>query len=186
MKVYRVAWHVTVAMLAVAGLVSAATDLGWLPVLLVAATMAATGAMWGLAWIGDPRRRAQVVRGLALWFGAGTVFILGLPTLLGPWSVGALAVLPALCPYLVETVLHRIRPDRQPIAADRVCELQPRDLAKRWISTGRQVRDRSTEPSVVLALVEERSLLLDELERRDPVGFEAMLVRAGWHEPQDH
>lgn len=73
-----------------------------------------------------------------------------------------------------------LRPGRR-----RIADLSDRDLAELWLSTGRQVRNPSTAAGAVLALVEERVLLLDELERRDPAGFQAQLVRAGWRDPHD-
>jgi hypothetical protein len=63
--------------------------------------------------------------------------------------------------------------------------MRDRDLARRWCVTTHAVRSRPASMQALLTLVEERALLLDELERRDPKAFGALLVRAGWREPQE-
>lgn len=53
-----------------------------------------------------------------------------------------------------------------------------RDLLRRWESTTAEVVRPSTPMARRLALVEERSRVLDELERRDPSGFGAWTLTA--------
>ncbi|WP_432946016.1 hypothetical protein ACQPXM_07120 [Kribbella sp. CA-253562] len=57
---------------------------------------------------------------------------------------------------------------------DRVRQLTTAELCSAWILSGQQLRAASS--SGALPLVRLRQLYLDELERRDPVGFNAWLA----------
>lgn len=179
MRIYRSVWTTTVVLAAVLALLVGGVRLGWLVVLGTSATLAGLGALAGLAWI-EEERRARVTVHTAVWSGAATVLLLGLPSLLGGWALLVLAVLGAGCPPAVAAVL-RWRRTRRPVPVvdvrDRPAEP---DLERRWRLTSQELRRPGLTPAVALRLVAERQWILDELERRDPEQFAQSLVRAGW------
>jgi hypothetical protein len=189
MKAYRSAWRGTVVALTAVSLVVGGVSIGWIALLGTTAGMAVTGAVVSFAWVEDPTRRWRVMADLALWFAAGAVLVLGLPSLLGPWALFVLVAIGASCPPLVDLVLRALRerrtaePDVASVSA--IADLDAAALERLWVRTTRQVRERRGDVAAVLALVERRQRLLDEIERRDPAAFDAVLVRAGWREAQD-
>ena len=191
MRAYRSVWRVTVACLATVALVVGGSSIGWVAVLGTAAGMAVTGAVVSFAWVQDPARRWRSMTDLATWFGVGAVLMLGLPVLLGPWALFVLLAIGALCPPLVAIMaqeLRQRRPADPPETPETIQRLDVLDLERRWVRTSRdlrEMRERRDDPGAVLALIQERERLLDEIERRDPAGFDAVLVRAGWRESQD-
>lgn len=186
MRAYRSVWRVTVAVLAALALVVGGSGIGWVAVLGTAAGMAVTGAVVSFAWVQDPKLRWRAMADLALWFGVGAVLLLGLPAVLGPWALFVLLAIGGLCPPLLDLTLRELRERRPAQAPGTVERLGEGDLERRWVRTSRELRERRGDTDAVLALVQERERLLDEIERRDPAGFDAVLVRAGWREPQDH
>jgi hypothetical protein len=64
------------------------------------------------------------------------------------------------------------------VATDALEALTLRDLHRRWEWTTAEVLRPTTSVSRRVALVEERRHLLDELQLRDPVGFDAWLHTA--------
>ena len=170
--------------LGVAALIGGAASLGWAAMAAVVAAMCVMGATAGLAWVEDQQSWRRIAT-VAAWFGIGAVLVLGLPPILGPWSLSALAGVPALCPPLVGWMLVHARRSR-PVCTERQARsLSGRDLDRRWLQSSEELRRAAGDTRVALTLVEERAMLLDEIERRDPVGFEALLVRAGWRDPDD-
>ncbi|HEU5036612.1 MAG TPA: hypothetical protein VFT70_06400 [Nocardioides sp.] len=189
MRAYRSVWRATVVVLAALALVVGGSSIGWVAVLGTAAGMAVTGAIVGFAWVEEREQRWRSMGALAVWFGVGAVLMLGLPSLLGPWALFVLLVVGGLCPPLVELLARELRQRRPATSPDTVQRLGTGDLERRWVRTSRQLRElreRRGEVDAVLSLVQERERLLDEIERRDPEAFDAVLVRAGWREPQDH
>jgi hypothetical protein len=179
-------WRGIVAALAALALVVGGSTIGWVAVLGTAVGMAVTGAVVSFAWVEDPKRRWRTMGDLALWFGVGAVLMLGLPAAFGPWALFVLIAIGAGCPPLLELMLRELRQRRPVESPGTVHRLEAGDLERRWVRTSRELRERRGEVDAVLALVQERERLLDEIERRDPAGFDAVLVRAGWREPQDH
>lgn len=185
MRTYRGLWGTVTAVLLTAALAAAGLSIGWYAVLATVAGMSAVGAVTGFALVEDPRGRPRAIAVLAFWCGAGGVFIVGLPPLFGPWSLLVLVAVGGLCPAAV-LATTRDRRYRRPVRTiDQLQRLSESDMERRWLRTSQDLRDRRSDTPAVLALVEERSILLDELERRDPQGFAALLVRAGWRDPQD-
>jgi hypothetical protein len=174
-----------VAALAALALVVGGTTIGWIAVLGTAAGMAVTGAVVSFAWVQEPQRRWRAMGDLALWFGVGAVLMLGLPAAFGPWALFVLIAIGAGCPPLLDLMLRELRQRRPVESTGTVHRLEAGDLERRWVRTSRELRERRGDLDAVLALVQERERLLDEIERRDPAGFDAVLVRAGWREPQD-
>ncbi len=164
-----------VAVAAAVALVAGGADLGWPRMLGAVGAITLLGASSGLTWVEDRERRWRLVRRLAAWFGVSATLLLGLPPVLGAWTLLVVPLLGVLSPEALGWV-RRTAAVRQP---------PERDLDRRWRWTTQQLAARRADPGAVLALVEERARLLDELERRDPEGFDEMLVRSGWRERQD-
>lgn len=184
MRAYRSIWCTTVLLLAaVAGLagvrvVGAAATLG------TSLAFAGLGALFGFSWIEEPARRPRAMTECALWFGVSGLLVIGLPPVVGSWSLPVLILVGVSCPVLVQLALATYRRAHPVVVADDPARLTDRDLARRWRSSTTEIGGCS-DPDTVARLVEERSGLLDELERRDPERFADWLVRSGWREPQD-
>jgi hypothetical protein len=184
-RAYRNAWQASVAVLTAVALVAAGSSIGWPALLCAVGAVAVGGATCGFAWVDEPPRRSRAIGYLAVSFAVAGVLVLGLPTLLGSWSVLVLAALLTSSPLVVEWLVGRRRLRHQVRTPEQARSLRERDLELRWLRTSRDVRERGADVVAVLALVQERALLLDELERRDPERLDDLLVRAGWREPQD-
>ena len=185
MRAYRTVWQATVMVLTTVALTAGAADLGWPSMLGAVGAITVLGAASGLAWVEDADRRWRLVGRLALWFGVGAVLFLGLPAVLGVWTLLVVAGLAGLCPQLLGWVAAQRRPSRPARTSEQTRQQSSRDLERRWLRTTQELRLRRPEPADVLALVQERERLLDEIERRDPAGFDALLVRTGWRERQE-
>lgn len=185
MRAYRTGWRTMIAIAAIAALVAGGSSIGWFAILVAVGAIATGGATIAYAWVEEPRLRRRAVGELAMWFGIGAALILGLPVLIGPWWPLVPAVLALSSPRAVDWYLGHRRRSRPLGGSSGAQQLPTRDLEARWLRTTRDLRARSGEPATVLSLVLERELLLDELERRDPLGFHALLVRSGWRERQD-
>lgn len=184
MTTYRHAWQVLVVLVGAVSVFAAGTVTGWVTTIVTTSAFALLGAMFGFSWVEDPRRRRRAVTRGAVWFAIGTVLVLGLPVVLGAWSILVLLLLAVGSPDLLGLAARALRSVSPGPAAEPPQRLSDRDLERRWKRTTDQVQGRSLSPAARLRLVEERSMLLDELERRDPRQFERWLVRAGWHEPR--
>lgn len=184
MRWYRNLWLTTVVVLAAGSFAMAGAALGWTTTIATTAAFILLGAMFGFSWVEDSRRRVPAMGRGALWFGIVTVLVLGLPAVLGAWSMLILLGLGVGTPELIEYALRAYRKASPVPVAEHPEEISTRDLARRWRCTSDQLLDRATTSAQALALVEERARLLDEMQRRDPAGFEQWLVRTGWREPE--
>ncbi|GAB6987758.1 hypothetical protein [Nocardioides pyridinolyticus] len=185
MRTYRILWQTAVMSAALAAFAAGVTGLGWSVMLVVPASLAVLGACGGFTWVeGSGRRRAAMVRA-ASWTGFGTVLWLGLPLLMGAWMLLVVVFLAASAPPLVGWLAARWRWCHPARTSRQLARLPVCNLEHRWRRTGRELASRHADPVAVLVLVQERAQLLDEIEKRDPVGFHNSLVRAGWREPQD-
>lgn len=178
MEIYRIVWGATVISLSTLGGTDVVVHGGGVGLLgttgLVAAFFAATA--FGLAE-GNPRRWWWVRRSL-LWGALGTASFYGLA---GAWSAGGVAVGSALLvtyPGLGRGARHRWFAWTMRNTPGVPESMGRRDLLRRWELTTLLLRQRSGSPSGVLALVDERRRLLDELERRDASAFVAWLPAA--------
>lgn len=199
MRVYRACWTCAVALLvgAVAVATVATGDEAALVVTVLASVL--LGAMVGVVWGSEQTGRREVVR-WAAWAAAAGVLVVFLPPLLGPWSLVVLALVlwtvPALLarlPRAMRAVRHvaesaaertpapepvgAVVPDPEPDPED-LAQLSDRDLERRWHVTSARLRHPGTTPQAGLDLVSERVHLLDEIERRNPEHFAAILDRA--------
>jgi hypothetical protein len=107
------------------------------------------------------------------------VLVVGLATLIGPWTLVVLLTVGLSYPALVEKVLA-LRTDTAGVhrGADQVPATGD-DLEDRWWWTSRELRDPRLTSTARLRLVQERALLLDRLEHRDPERFAVWLDRVG-------
>ena len=186
MSAYRAVWRTVVAALAVAAFVAGGSSLGWPAMVCAVAVFAIGGSACGFAWAEESMRRVRSIVAVSVSFGIAATLILGLPELLGPWSMLAVVGVIATCPVLVDWVVLRRQRERQVESAEQAGERSVRELEQQWLRTGWALRNRAAGPDGLAAIVEERAILLDELERRDPRAFELILIRAGWREVQDH
>ncbi|GAA4381848.1 hypothetical protein [Nocardioides caricicola] len=185
MRTYRTLWRTIFSVLALVAFIASGASASWLATIVSVGVVAAAGAVAGYAWIEDPPRRRRMVRELTAWFGAGAALMLGLPVLLGPSWLAVPALLGVTCPAGVAWVLGKYRAGRRLGDWEQAARLSGGDLESCWLRTTRQLRAHASEPEAVLALVQERAVLLDEIERRDPAAYDALLVRAGWPQRQD-
>lgn len=175
MAVYRKAWA-ALAVLVVS--VAAAYDVvqgNALRTLGVTGLGAAFAASFAFALAEDSPRRWWWTWRTFLWTALGMG---ALDVLTRSWSWRGLAVGTALvltCPALVRAARTRWlawtlrRSTGGPESMDR------RELLRRWELTTGLVEREGTSVADLVALVEERRRLLDELERRNPSAFEAWL-----------
>lgn len=186
MRGYRTAWRFLVLLVTLAAALVGIVGVGWLATIGTSVAFACLGALFGFSWIEEPGPRTRLVAQCALWFGVAGLLVIGLPPVVGPWSLPVLLVVGLSCPPLVELALGRWRVDRPATApVDDPSRLSDRDLARRWRWTTERLDEHHVPPGTRLRLAQERGLLLDELERRDPVRFADWLARTGWHEPQE-
>ena len=202
MKVYRTCWTSAVALLAGGVAIATVATGDWAALVVTVLASAVLGALFAAVWFerSGPREAAR----WAAWAVAAGVLVVGLPPLLGPWSLVVLALVLWTVPALLVRVPPAMRamrhvaesaaertPAPQPEAAagaapapgpeaetGDLAELSDRDLERRWHVTSARLRHPGTTPQAGLDLVSERVHLLDEIERRNPEHFAAILDRA--------
>lgn len=179
------AWLVLVlAALAAVGGVSLGVE-GVICVVLAAIVTACIAA--GIAWEGNAPRPRQAAVDAAWRTAAGTVAALlvisGCVVLAGGGIATALVGL-ALAGVLVRWGLRSAQRGRgarsaavipMPGAGGPVQALTVQALGREWLRTSATL-DVTREPSARRALVDRRQEALDELERRDPIGFARWLA----------
>ena len=199
MRVYGICWVTAVGALAAVCGVSAAVTSGWVGIVVTGVCSTVLAAMVGVVWAeeSDEPVRRTVLR-CGAWGVAGGLLVVGLPSLLGVWSLVALLALVVTAPPLVVRALevvhdHRVArpeatgepaeqmppeaPSAEPLLVD-VSLLTDRELERRWHVTSARMRHPGTTADAAMALAGERVLLLDEIERRNPVHFAAIVDRA--------
>jgi hypothetical protein len=178
-RIHQLVWGTVVA-LAVGGVVAYAVAYGSVArVLLLSATLGLFAASFAYVVFEESPDRRLWMRRLILWCGVGAPLVDGLTTALGPIGLVVALLLGATSPAAVGLVRRRLsaRAMRGPVPPLEL--LSERDLLRRWEGTTAALQRGRLTVSARLALVQERSSLLDELERRDPERFEdwvAMLV----------
>ena len=183
MNVYESGWETVMSGFAALALAAGVAGVGWVPVLVLGIGMALVGGLCGACWCDDAPARWRRAGDCAFWCGAGGFVLFGLLDFARPWMLVVASVLVASCPPVMRVVSRRLR-RRLPVRVTaRPRRLSDHGLECRWRRTAVDLRDRADSVSAILALVEERSHLLDEFERRDPEWFEAILIRSGWREP---
>lgn len=180
MRAYRATWCTVLAVVAVPALLAAGLTLGWLAILATSGMLAALGAVVGLGWADGPARWRFVCASAAL-FGLLDTLLLGLPTVLGGWAVLVILVLAATSPPVLGSVARAYWRWCPGEPTSRLGRVSNRDLERRWRRTSDELHRHSLAPADALRLVQEREVLLDEIDRRDQARFEQRLVSAGWH-----
>lgn len=178
MEIYRAAW--ACAALGIVGIAAAydVADGGTLRVLALIGMVASFSATLAFALAEESARRWWWTWRAFAWSGLA---IGALDALVRTWSaVGLVAavLLVLTCPALLRTgrtqwfswsLRHAPGPPES---------MSRKDLLRRWAWTGALLERPGPNVAGVLALVEERRRLLDELERRDPATFHAWLSTA--------
>jgi hypothetical protein len=188
METYQRWWRRGALALAGVSFVVGGLHAGWVTVAVATAGMAGLGALVGLSWVEDLRRERDLVLRPAAWLGLVGVVFVGLPFLLGDFTLLVVLLAIASIPQVVRAGLHSLRTLRQggrTRAADPREDLSELDLLRMWRRTSDELRTAASSSEEVLRLVRERALLLDELEERDPGLVRSLLVRGGWQEPRD-
>lgn len=182
METYRFVWGVVATgVLGPAVVLAVGTGAGVEMVVLGAGLAVFVGMF---AWVvaeGQPERW-QWVRRSVLWAAIGATGAAALSTAWGTTgavltvllvSTAPAVLVPARALYVASTSRRSTGPPES---------LSQRDLRRRWDATTGEVRHSATTVSRRAALVEERRRVLDELERRDPVHFDAWVVSAVSHD----
>jgi hypothetical protein len=170
-RIHQAVWGTCVA-LTVAGVLAYAVAYGTLArVLLLSATLALFAASFAYVVFEESPDRRLWMRRLVLWAGLGAPLADGLTTAIGPMGLLVMLVLVASSPALVGLVRRRfaVRLARGPVTP--LGAQSERELLKRWEGTSTALQRGRMGVAARLALVDERSRLLDELELRDPERF---------------
>lgn len=182
MRIYRAGWMVLVELITGISLVlGCLSESPWLLLTQVVA-IGAIGMAFGAVWEEDPARKWHVGRSWALWGIVAAVGLIGLPQLIGAWSLVVLMALGLLSPAVVLAVARHGRGRPEPAAEGALTGLSDDELARRWRSTSIAVRSSWRSPAEVLGVVRERQRLLDEIEGRNPEEFTRWLAAAGWRD----
>lgn len=181
MRTWRATWGAAVTLTALLALGPGVATVGWMAMLAASGMLALVGALLGLAWVTreDPWRP---VRAGAIGFGLYGLLLLGLPAAIGGWTLIVIALLVVTSPAIMlraMRVYRRRRPMPTTVHPER---LSDHELASRWRRTSDELRLPAAAPAAVLRVVQEREVLLAEMERRNPELFAHMLVRAGWRD----
>lgn len=175
MRVYAWVWHLSAAALAgLAGLTLVVTA-GWGTAFATAGAVAMLAGVLSYAWRESFGPPSLSVPGWTVGSAAGAVMFVGLPLMMERLAFVVLIILGVTSPPLVR------RLGRRPASGGGVVPRTPAPepqadplLAHAWLDTTLRLHEAST-PAEVLAVVEERARLLDELEQRDPAAFHAWL-----------
>lgn len=182
METYRFVWGVVATVILGPGVVLAVGAGAGVEMVALGAGCAVFAGMF--AWVvaeGHPERW-QWVRRSVLWAGLGAPGAAALSTAWGTTgavltvllvSTAPVVLVPARALYVASTSRRTTGPPES---------LSQRDLLRRWDATTGEVRHGATTAARRLVLVEERRCLLDELEWRDPVQFDAWVVTAVPHD----
>ena len=167
MSGYRACWNATAGFLMAVGLALALAQLGPAEVLALALPLAGIAGLY--AYLYAPEGGASVghVCAWALRFGLGAPAAVGLMAPLGPASLVPFALFLGASPLVVDWLRHRYgEPARswasRPSVAARISD---RDLALAWQSSYVALQT-TTDVATKTRIVQMRTVLLDELERR--------------------
>lgn len=178
MRLYRYLWATTAAVIISPAALFDAIAYGWLRMAVMGLVMALLGGLFALVIAEGRADRWRWARRGVMWAGLGAVAADALVATLG--RTGALigsailvtspAVLGSVRSSFLRRSSHRTSgPPEMPAACD---------LLRRWEWTTAEVTRADLPMSRRLALVEERSKLLDEVERRDPSHFATWMATA--------
>ena len=151
MRAYRSAWRLLVLVVAVVAGVIGAESVGWLATGGTSLAFACLGALFGFSWVEDARLRPRVMAECALWFGVAGLLIIGLPPVVGAWTLPVLLVAGLTCPPLLELGLSSYRKAHPVARSDNPETLSDRDLARRWRQTTDELQSRTLPAATFFA-----------------------------------
>ena len=175
-RAHQAVWG-TAVVLAVAGVLAYSVAYGTLArVLLLSATLGLFAASFAYVVFEESPDRRLWMRRLVLWAGLGAPLADGLTTALGPMGLLVLLALVATSPAVAILVRRGLasRLARGPVTP--LAAQSERELLRRWEGTSTALQRGRMGVASRLALVEERSRLLDELELRDPQRFQEWMA----------
>ena len=178
MRVYRFTWGVLATVVVVSASVDDAVTGGLLRMAVLGPLLALLVGTLAFVLAEERPDRWTLVRRSALWCGAGAV---GAGALAATWGSAGISVGVALAltsPTLVALLRAQFISWSSRRSAGPPETLATRDLRRRWEwTTAEVVHPRTSVPRRVV-LAEERRRLLDELQRRDPEGFDDWILVA--------
>lgn len=170
-RIHQFVWS-TVVVLTLGGVIAYAVAYGGLArMFLLSSVLALFAASLAFVLFEESPDRGLWIRRLVVWSAVGGPLADGLVSALGGVGLGVLLVLVLTSPELVGFVRRQMagRASRGPAGPLEV--LSERELLRRWEGTTAALsRGRISVPAR-MALADERSRLLDEIERRDPERF---------------
>jgi hypothetical protein len=177
-RIFRFVWAVSAAVIVISAAAYDVLSGGLLRMVALWLTMSAFGGLFGFVLAEDPVDRRLWTRRAIVWSGLGAVAAYSLMTTWGGVGAavgGALVltspvVLGAARGFFVSWSSRRTSGPPEALAT--------RDLHRRWECTTAEVLHPHTSLPRKVMLAEERRHLLDELQRRDPAGFDAWIVSA--------
>ena len=178
MKSYRVAWTVVAGLVVGSASVLDIAGGGLLRMTLLAVGTGFFGAALAYAIVEERQDRWTWVRRALLWGAVGAVAADALAVAWGNTGVAVGLGLLAVSPPVVSLARAGFVSWTSRRASGPPEALTLRDLHRRWEWTTAEVLRPTTSVARRLTLVEERRRLLDELQLRDPVGFDGWLRTA--------
>jgi hypothetical protein len=175
---YRVVWTGAAALIVGAASVLDITAGGLLRMTLLGAGIGLFGAALAYAIVEERRDRWTWVRRSVLWCAVGAVATDALAVAWGNTGVAVGIGLLVTSPAAVSLARAGFVGWSSRRASGPPEALTLRDLQRRWEWTTAEVLRPTTPVSRRLVLVEERRRLLDEMQLRDPVRFDAWLLTA--------
>jgi hypothetical protein len=183
MKTYRAYWTAVVSGIVLLSIAIGCFAIGWVAVVGASTLTAILGAMFAIALIGPDGSWRPVIGSVALWSVAMGAILIGLSPVFGAWTLLVMVVIGATAPPLVAVAEHATRSLRPVHPASDPGRLDDRELARRWRASYDEVHSHRRSFDAVLQLAQERANLLDEMERRNPQGFQQWIDGAAWRSP---
>ncbi len=181
----RTTWQLCVLVLTLLSVLTcvATQEVGRLLLVTVGVAVIAGIAAWTVADAMEVGPVGPGGRGL-LWGAVAGAALAGWVPMLGGWGwvlvLAGAATHPALVAAGTRTAMRSRRRRTGAPRGARLDTLSDGDLRDRWEMTGRRMRHPScSSPIALAALVEERARILDEVESRDPGGFDRWISATG-------
>jgi hypothetical protein len=178
MRTFRFLWAVSAAVIGVSAAVYDVAVGGLPRMTALWLTMSVVGGAFAFVFGEERRDRWLWTRRAMLWSGLGAVALDCLVTTWKGIGVGIGVVLVLTSPVFIDVSRRLFVSWSSRRTSGPPETLSTRDLHRRWEWTTAEVLHPSTSLARRLVLAEERRHLLDELQCRDPAGFDAWLVSA--------
>lgn len=178
MTTYRRAWSLVAPIALALGVLAGSRRADWGPTIAAIGIVGPMGALLRYSLVPGVRLWSRPVLRWGLNGIWATLLVCTLSAVVGPWALTIVPLWLCSSPEVVSAVLRGYRRKR-PLPAD-LRSWDVEELGRRWRTSADDLTSPRTDVGRRLVLVQERSRLLDEIERRDPRRFEAELARAGW------